>query len=185
MTKIFFDTEFTGLHQKTTLISIGLISECGETFYAEFLDFDEAQINDWLRDNVLKNMQYLWHRNNEPKEMIRYNPNGNDLEKVEVFGKTVTIKKALEEWLAQFEEIEIWSDCLSYDWVLFNQIFGHAFNIPKNVYYIPFDICTLFKEKGIDPDISREQFSGMQEGSQKHNALWDAKVIKACFDKLQ
>lgn len=25
--KIFFDTEFTGLHQETTLISIGLISE--------------------------------------------------------------------------------------------------------------------------------------------------------------
>jgi hypothetical protein len=35
-TKIFFDTEFTGLHQGTTLISIGLISECGKTFYAEF-----------------------------------------------------------------------------------------------------------------------------------------------------
>jgi DNA polymerase III epsilon subunit-like protein len=33
-TKIFFDTEFTGLHQKTTLISIGLVSECGKTFYA-------------------------------------------------------------------------------------------------------------------------------------------------------
>jgi hypothetical protein len=32
-TKIFFDTEFTGLHQNTTLISIGLISECGKNFY--------------------------------------------------------------------------------------------------------------------------------------------------------
>ena len=31
-TKIFLDTEFTGLHQKTTLISLGLVSECGETF---------------------------------------------------------------------------------------------------------------------------------------------------------
>jgi hypothetical protein len=38
-TKIFFDTEFTGLHQGTTLISIGLISECGKTFYAEFTDY--------------------------------------------------------------------------------------------------------------------------------------------------
>lgn len=28
--KIFFDTEFTGLHKDTTLISIGLISELGE-----------------------------------------------------------------------------------------------------------------------------------------------------------
>jgi len=28
MIKIFFDIEFTGLHRNTTLISIGLISEC-------------------------------------------------------------------------------------------------------------------------------------------------------------
>ena len=185
MKRIFFDTEFTGLHQKTTLISIGLISDCGKTFYAEFLDFDESQINDWLRENVIKNMQYLWHRNNEPKSMIRYNTNGNALDKVEVYGKTETIKSALEEWLRQFEQIEIWSDCLSYDWVLFNEIFGHAFNIPKNVYYIPFDICTMFKLKGIDPDISREEFADMTENAQKHNALWDARVIKACFEKMK
>jgi len=36
MTRIFFDTEFTGLHKDTTLISIGLIAEDGRTFYAEF-----------------------------------------------------------------------------------------------------------------------------------------------------
>ena len=184
-TKIFFDTEFTGLHQNTTLISIGLISECGKTFYGEFLDFDESQINDWLKDNVLNNMQYLWHRNNEPKEMIRYSTTDNRLENVKTFGKTPIIKVALEEWLSQFEEVEMWSDCLSYDWVLFSQIWEHAFNIPKNVHYIPFDICTLFYVKGIDADISREEFAEMSEGSQKHNALWDAKVIRECFFKLQ
>jgi len=32
-TKIFFDTEFTGLHQNT-------ISECVKTFYAEFKAFN-------------------------------------------------------------------------------------------------------------------------------------------------
>jgi hypothetical protein len=95
------------------------------------------------------------------------------------------IKEKLTPWLEQFGEVEIWSDCLSYDWVLFNQIFGHAFNIPKNVYYIPFDICTLFYAKGIDADINREEFSEMTEGSQKHNALWDAEVIRQCFVKLQ
>ncbi len=95
------------------------------------------------------------------------------------------LKNELSIWLKQFNEVEIWSDCLSYDWVLFNQIFGHAFNIPKNVYYIPFDLCTLFYVKGIDADISREAFAEMSEGSQKHNALWDAKVIRQCFVKLQ
>jgi hypothetical protein len=47
--------------------------------------------------------------------------------------------KILGRWLNQQGPVEIWSDCL--DWVLFNEIFGHAFKIPKNVFYIPFDIC--------------------------------------------
>jgi hypothetical protein len=42
-TKVFFNTEFTGLHQNTTLISIGLVSECGKTFYAELTDYDRVE----------------------------------------------------------------------------------------------------------------------------------------------
>jgi (p)ppGpp synthase/HD superfamily hydrolase len=73
---------------------------------------------------------------------------------------------------------------MSYDWVLFNDIFGDAFSIPKNVYYIPFDICTVFKEKGIDPDISREKYAKHTGDDRKHNALFDAKIIKACHERL-
>ena len=175
-TKIFFDTEFTGLHQNTTLISIGLISECGKTFYAELTDYDKSQIDDWLQNNVLDNLIL---------SEIEHGDKGNfSFTDAKYVGNMFGLKHILTEWLSQFENIEIWSDCLSYDWVLFNQIFGHAFNIPKNVYYIPFDICTLFYAKGIDADISREEFSGMSENSVKHNALWDAKVIRECFKKL-
>lgn len=39
---IFFDTEFTGLHKNTTLISIGCVDENGRTFYAELTDYDES-----------------------------------------------------------------------------------------------------------------------------------------------
>ena len=44
--KIFFDTEFTGLHKNTTLISIGCIDEAGRTFYAEFIDYDRSQYDE-------------------------------------------------------------------------------------------------------------------------------------------
>ena len=37
--------------------------------------------------------------------------------------------------------------------------------------------------KGIDPDISREEFAGMSS-DKKHNALFDAEVQKAIYDKL-
>lgn len=183
-TKIFFDTEFTGLHQNTELISIGLISECGKTFYAEITDYDKSQIDDWLQKNVVDNL-YL-----TTSEGI-----------LKTVGKDKTLrcrfkdlKIGLTVFLEQFKEVEIWSDCLAYDWVLFNQIFGHAFNIPKNVYYIPFDLCTLLKLKDIDPDISREKlacienmkmpngkFPEKNEDIPKHNALWDAIVIKECY----
>lgn len=36
-----------------------------------------------------------------------------------------------------------------------------------------------------DTDINREEFAAMKDSSQKHNALWDAKVIKACYEKLR
>ncbi|WP_376716592.1 hypothetical protein [Vagococcus carniphilus] len=54
--KVFFDTEFTGLHKDTTLISIGLIAENGNKFYAEFTDYDKTQIDDWLQENVINNL---------------------------------------------------------------------------------------------------------------------------------
>ena len=193
MKKIFFDTEFTGLHQNTTLISIGFISDCGKTFYAELNDNDKSQVDEWLQNNVIDKLimseppigedeYYKAARAND-------NPVGNDLYNsysVQLRGNKEEIKKELERWLSQFDQVEIWSDCLAYDWVLFNQIFGHAFNIPKNVYYIPFDICTLFKMKGIDPDISREKYGCGEHYSEmpKHNALWDARVIKMCYEKL-
>lgn len=174
MTKIFFDEEFTGLHQNTTLISIGLVAESGETFYAEFNDYDKSQVDDWLQEHVISNLKY------NGIFQILEKKNGNILYK----SSKENVWKKLEEWLGQFGEIEMWSDCLSYDWMLFNEFFGGARNIPKFIYYIPFDICTLFKVKDIDPDISREEFSDMTDDIEKHNSLWDAIVIKKCYDKL-
>ncbi len=173
-TKIFFDTEFTGLHQNTTLISIGLVSECGKTFYAELTDYDKSKLDSWLMDNVIS------------KLVLTPLSSDANLDNWKLLGTTNHLKDSISVWLSQFEHVEMWSDCLSYDWVLFNNIFGNAFNIPKNVYYIPFDICTLFKIKGIDPDINREKFGCGEHYTEmpKHNALWDAQVIKMCYDKL-
>lgn len=176
MTKVFFDTEFTGLHKDTTLISVGLISECGKTFYAEFTDYDKSQITPWIQECVIRKL----HLTQEGCH--------GDYDNMNVKGNSEFIKEKLEDWLYQFDLVEMWSDCLAYDWVLFNHIFGTAFDIPKTVYYIPFDICTLFKLKGIDPDISREKFAFNEDNPYnkmaKHNALWDAQVIKMCHEKL-
>ena len=172
---LYFDTEFTGLHKDTTLISIGIISDDGKTFYAELTDYDESQVDEWIKDNVINNLQLSSFIDGFAS------PQSDNM----VLRCTKkTLKNELGIWLSQFDKVEMWSDCLSYDWVLFNDLFGNAFNLPKNIYYIPFDICTLFKIKGIDPDISREEFINNSVEGVKHNSLYDAKVIKACYDKL-
>jgi hypothetical protein len=178
MTNIFFDTEFTGLHQNTTLVSIGIVTDDKRTFYAEFTDYDKNQVDDWLETNVITNLTLK-----EQKSGFTDTKTKN----WKIKGDKSLIIKYLTLWLAQFDQIEVWSDCLSYDWVLFNELFGHAFNLPKNIFYIPFDICTLFKIKGIDPDISREEFAFEYNNvkfDKKHNSLWDAQVIKYCYVKL-
>ncbi|MMZ42324.1 3'-5' exoribonuclease [compost metagenome] len=173
-TKIFFDEEFTGLHKNTSIISIGLVSETGSTFYAEFTDYNKSQVDSWIDKNVIANLA-------KTQDKIA------NLADVTVIGDRRTVTQALDKWLRSFRPstngIEMWSDCLSYDWVLFNDLFGGAMEKPDYIYYIPFDICTLMYIKGVDPDINREDFSGTLSGN-KHNALHDAKVIKKCYDKL-
>lgn len=175
--KIFFDLEMTGLHQSTTPISIGLVSEDGRVFYAEFCDFEPKQVNEWITENVMAHLRfangYSWYP-------------ALDLEHFEMKGSRGEVGNALKQWFAQFESVEMWGDVLPYDWVLFCELFDApidtAERLPRNIYYIPFDIATLMKAKGVDPDISREEYTGID--GQKHNALHDAKIIKACYLKL-
>jgi hypothetical protein len=206
MTKLFFDTEFTGLHQKTTLISIGIVAESGETFYSEFTDYDKTQLDDWLNENIISKLLFTdkitnsvggWESWDSEERIfdnsLEFSLADKDMKKFRCIGKTPMIKNRLEQWLKQFESIEMWSDCLAYDWVLFNNIWGHSFNIPKNIYYIPFDICPLLNRVTGDADINREEYAvSRTEGKeilshmkeQKHNALWDAMVIYACYENV-
>lgn len=175
---VYWDCEFTGLHQRTTLISIGLVTEDGRSFYAELTDYDKTQVDDWIQGNVIDNLLFGDLR-----------LDGYGINKREVKDNAREVSRYLSEWLDCVgckEAIEMWGDCLAYDWVLFCELFGGAFKIPANVYYIPFDICTLFQAGGVDPDVNREKFAGLEDSPEKvkHNALWDAKVIKACYEKL-
>ena len=173
MFKIFFDTEFTGLHKDTTLVSIGFITENNDTFYAELDDYDGTQLDKWLADNVIANL-YLTNEG-----LVK---NGNNwLYK----GSSNELGIILNDWfnaVREGKECEIWGDVIAYDWVLFHDIYGHAFNIPNYIYYIPNDIATLAHIKLGNSDFNRKEFSYLDEVS--HNALSDAKMIKACYERL-
>jgi len=180
--KLFFDLEFSGLHQKTTPISLGIVASNGLTFYAEFTDFDQSQINDWIEKNVMKYLSMKedgWLFNTT--KLIERQRN--------VYGDKNFIAIQLVMWLQQFEQIEFWGDVPHYDWVLFCEIFGGAFSIPKNIYYIPFDIATMFRDCGIDPDIDRVKFinehSKHISGYANHHSLADATKTLDCYFLLE
>lgn len=195
--KVFFDTEFTGLHKYNTIISIGLVTEeyggKSKMFYAEFVDYNQHQVDEWVMNNVISKL--FLHSLLEKNSCMDFEDDcTNELRCV--YGDRKYIKEQLDIFFRGFGSttIQLWSDCLAYDFVLFNDLWGGAMQTPKNIYYIPFDICTLFEMKGIDPDISREEFaSGMSDMDitinntrlpEKHNSLFDALIIRDCYKKL-
>lgn len=195
--KVFIDTEFTGLHRETTLISLGMVAETGQTFYAEFSDFDESQLNGWLTENVVSKLLFWKLKDAKLFQVERKRElfcNWDDQHNVEMLGNTDKVCQCIMKWLnsiskdpncASEHSIEIWGDNIAFDWVLFCDLFGHALNLPPCIQYIPFDIATLFRDRGMNPELDRAQFAGMERKEQNiHNALWDAKVAKACYEKI-
>lgn len=185
--KLFVDEEFTGLHQHTSLLSLGIITEHGDQFYAEFTDYDRDQVDEWLRDNVISKMDYQ-DGGEIPRDSEEVDPHFGAFT-WKTYGDTAHVKARLEAWLDAMQTAEepfvLISDCQHYDIVLFMQLWGGAMNIPDSIYYIPFDISTMFFMEGIDPDINREEYAEVGgEVLEKHNALWDAVIIRRCFQKL-
>lgn len=176
--KLFFDTEFTGLHKNTTLISIGIISESGDAFYAEFTDYDKSQVNDWIKENVINN---LLLNNEKSKET-----NLTDI----YSGNKEYNKQRLTKWLEQFDSVEFVSDVCHYDMVLLIDIFGDAFSLPEHVcascHDINQDIAKYYNCTETEAfDKSREDIIENHHISlpgKKHNSLYDAYVIKAIYE---
>lgn len=183
---LYFDTEFTGLHAETTLVSIGIVAENGKKFYAEFSDYDENQCNDWIKENVLKHT-VLGGNDMLAKRL------GEDNETTVVLGDKADIRYELGEWLKQFDNVQFISDVCHYDMVLLIDIFGGAFDLPKNVSAVCHDINQdIARHYGISEreafDKSREEIvselCGEFIAGDKHNALYDAEVIKAIYKEV-
>ena len=183
--KIFFDTEFTGLHKNTTLISIGLIDENGRTFYAEFTDYDESQCDDWIKEHVINNLVLAPY----------YNPNHlfEKLGYMFIYGDKQYVKKSLEEWLLPYDKVELVSDVCHYDMVLFIDIFGTAWDLPRCInpacHDINQDIARYYELTETEAfDYSREKIldnCDIKIEGDKHNSLYDAKVIKEIYNIIK
>lgn len=185
MTKLYFDTEFTGLHKDTSLISIGIIDEYGNKFYGEITDYNKTQVDKWIQENVIYNL-YV-------NKIISYGCTrpGIEGETISLAEKDIT-RIHLTNWLKQYETIEWVSDVCHYDFVLLiDLLYGHALNMPYGKHNaachdINQDIARYYNISEIEAfDKSREDILKEHDitiEGKKHNALYDAKVIKAIYE---
>lgn len=215
---LYFDCEFTGLHKDTTLISLGIISDDNQRFYAEFADYDINQCNDWIKENVINNLtlqalpwsqdvEYKiesmkkdgWEISDNPEHptwnsIISYCVAHTSKDDVrQVCGSRWWVTLRLQDWLSQFESIQFVSDVCHYDFVLLIDLFGTAWDLPDNISPVCHDIntdiayCYAISEREAF-NKSREEivkeFYGHEIDGKKHNALYDAEVIKAIYDKI-
>lgn len=176
---MYYDAEFTSLSRQGNLISMAFVLENSQVFYAEFNDYSQDHLNPWVSEHVVSRLLYQDRTAHSVKTetSVYIKDNSNNI--VDEF----------RLWIKPFGLIEIYADCPSHDWVFFCDLFGSALNIPESIYYIPFDLATILRCRGIDPDIGREGFVTDHLGEDvveslkrialgKHNALYDALILK-------
>lgn len=204
--KLFFDTEFTGLRKDTTLISIGIVSEDGRRFYAEFVDYDHSQVTPWIKENVIKHLRFWAPNHGEDYYYVasraEFNLPGSDLFSawnLEMNGTREVIYESLDHWISQFDSIQFVSDVSHYDFVLLIELItngGTALDLPDNISAVCHDINQdIAQHFGVTDaeafDMSREQIMNDLCGSEaivtgdKHNSLYDAEVIRAIYKEIE
>lgn len=165
--RYFLDTEFIERPGSIQLISIGIVSEDGRTFYAENTSFDEREANDWVRDNVLNKLRW-WRSQGGAHLDICSN-------RVEVCGRLTLIRGSLLGFFGSDPYPEFWGYYADYDWVIFCWIFGKMIDLPSGFPMYCKDLKQLLDESGKDKIADPEG---------EHNALVDAFWNRDLFNHL-
>lgn len=126
--KFFFDTEFfeDGSKKPIQFISIGIVSEDGDEYYAVSSEFDENSLSDWLKENVVPKL-------------------GNDERKL-----NKEIAKEVVEFVGK--NPVFFANFGSYDWVVLCQLYGAMIDLPKNWPMFVRDLQQLKEDMEIEND---------------------------------
>lgn len=105
--KYFLDTEFAEKPCTIELISLGIVAEDGREWYAENLNFNPDNANDWVKENVLAHLEGGW---------------------TEI--PLVDFKDEILSFIGT-DTPEFWGYYADYDWVVFCWLFGTMIDLPK------------------------------------------------------
>lgn len=122
--RFWFDTEFIDNTHTIELISIGIVSENGRTYYAISNEFDGSKADEWVKQHVLTLLppQSEWKSRAQIKEDILI-------------------------FIGNMHP-EFWVYNGAYDWVAFCQLFGHIRDLPKGYPWYSNDIKQLWHMLG-------------------------------------
>jgi hypothetical protein len=149
--RVFVDTEFTDFLE-CELISIGLVSEDGQEFYAELSDFDRSKCSDFVRAAVL------------PQLGIH----------AAVVGTEEEVVPALCAWLRNFKSTVLVCSDQMVDWELLCYLVRDPVTLQ-----LPPGLSWESIANDLDPTAVWRYFEG--SGHRPHHALHDAHALSAGY----
>lgn len=172
-TRVFYDTEFREDGRTIDLLSIGIVRETGESYYAVVsdADWDSVKKDDWLKENVwpgmpirgLKREPYTVGGRTEYR--VTY-PGNLDTSSSLVKPKWV-IANEVRDFLTATPNLELWAWYAAYDHVALAQLWGKMIGLPKGIPMWTNDLKQEAERLG-NPRLPEQE-----EG--EHNALADAR----------
>jgi hypothetical protein len=185
MTRVFYDTEFLENGRTVELISIGLITDDGATYYAVNGDLDDSSTitlenrntawdriveHDWLVRNVVPHLPL----NGRPAATLgsmfggKANARGVRLDHTnsDVKPRQVIANEVRDFLRAAGPDIELWAWYGAYDHVVLCWLWGRMIDLPDGVPMWTNDLRQERARLG-DPEMPRQ-------GAGEHNALADA-----------
>ncbi|ABR91865.1 Hypothetical protein mma_3038 [Janthinobacterium sp. Marseille] len=153
---IFLDTEFTGLDQrKPDLISIGLVDETGQEFYAELPEVHwTVQCNEWVHFNVLPHLH------------------GSD----DYVQNEALISESLVAWIENIsDKAIIVTDCIDAD---FTQLKRLLQKWPNNLDVRPIQFTAWSMGEDKQPTLQTLMNNYYGPGRPRHHALHDAHALR-------
>jgi hypothetical protein len=149
--RIFFDFEFieNGAEHPIIPISVGIVREDSEAYYAEFEEVDWSLANDWVLANVKPHLN----------------------------GKNQLARRQIADEILEFvgERPEFWGYYAAYDWVLLCSLYGAMVDNPKSWPMICYDIKQYMVHLGVTTeDLS---IPNAQEHHALADAHWNHRVF--------
>ena len=165
--RLFYDTEFVEDGRTIDLLSIGMVNEAGDEYYAVVEDLaliTRAAANPWLRENVLSSLPVREYYTDDGGTRWDWWPDHRDFDRVKTRDG---IADDVRGFVLSHPNPQLWAWYAAYDHVALAQLFGRMIDLPDG---IPMFTCDLKQEcvRLGDPRVPEQQ-DGV------HNALADAR----------